>query len=239
MGRNPNREQTFRFKQFEVRNAASAMKVGTDGVLLGSWMTVDEGASVLDIGAGCGLISLMAAQRGAARVYGVEIDEAAADEAAFNVAASPWADRVVIVHNDFFVESDRMRADGRRFDLVVSNPPFFSGGVCSPDLSRSMARHGVSLDFPQLIASAADLLESDGHLALVSPVDRKDDIELAVALSRLHICRLCSVATKPGAAPIRLLWDIVRTPSAVIADSLAIGSPEYRMLTSPFYLDRL
>lgn len=236
MGRNPNREQTFRFKEFEVRNAASAMKVGTDGVLLGAWMPV--GASVLDVGAGCGLISLMAAQRGAARVIGVEIDGCAAEEASANVAASPWPDRVEIVHDDFFAAAERMTASGYRFDTVVSNPPFFIGGQYSPDASRLMARHGISLDFPQLISTASTLLAPDGRMALVSPADRRDDIELAVALSRLYVRRRCEVSTKPGAPPVRLLWEIAQTPGPLVVSSLTVGSPEYRSLTSPFYLDK-
>lgn len=236
--RNPNREQTFRFKQFEVRNAASAMKVGTDGVLLGAWAPVVPGISVADIGAGCGLIALMSAQRGAAHILGVEIEEAAASEAAANVAASPWSDRITIVNADFFTEASRLIADGVRFDLVVSNPPFFTENVHSPDASRLLARHGVSLDFPQLISTAAGLLTSDGHLALISPAERRSDIELAVALSRLHIHRLCAVSAKPGVAPIRLLWDITAKSAPFVCESLTIGSPEYRNLTSPFYLDR-
>lgn len=221
-----------------MRNAASAMKVGTDGVLLGAWMPVATGAAVLDVGAGCGLISLMAAQRGAARVIGVEIDGAAAEEAAANVAASPWHERVSIVNDDFFAAAERMAASGERFDTVVSNPPFFTGGQHSPDSSRLMARHGVSLDFPQLIASASSLLAPGGSLALVSPADRRPDIELAVALSRLHVRRLCEVSTKPGAAPVRLLWEIAPTPGTFATDTLTIGSPAYRALTAPFYLDK-
>lgn len=227
----------FRFKQFEVRNSASAMKVGTDGVLLGAWMSVAHEAVVLDIGAGCGLISLMAAQRGAARVVGVEIDQSSAAEAAANVAVSRWHGMVEIVHADFFAFAAGQPAVGP-FDLIVSNPPFFVGGAHSPDASRLMARHGVTLDFGRLIPAAEPLLASGGRIALVSPCDRAGDIEMAVALARLHVCRRCEVFTKPGKAPVRILWEIAREAAPCIREALTVGSDEYKSLTASFYLDK-
>ena len=227
----------FRFKQFEVRNSASAMKVGTDGVLLGAWMPVAEGAAVLDVGAGCGLISLMAAQRGAARVVGVEIDAPAAAEAAANVERSPWSGDVVIVNDDFFAFAGTPSFAGQ-FNLIVSNPPFFAGGVHSPDASRLMARHGVVLDFGRLIPVAEPLLAPGGSMALISPADRADDIEMAVALARMYVLRRCEVSTKPGKAPVRILWEIAREGAPCVREALTVGSGRYKELTSAFYLDK-
>lgn len=238
MARNPDREQVFRFKQFEVRNAACAMKIGTDGVMLGAWMPVACGDRVLDVGTGCGLIALMAAQRGASCVAGVEIEPAAADEATANAVRSPWPDRVKIYHSDFFAFAATYPSD-KVFDLIVSNPPFFSGGAHSPDAARLTARHGVALDFGRLIPVAAGLLAADGRMALVSPADRAADIELAVALARMHVSRVCEVSTKPGAVPLRMLWEIRHgCGGRCRRESLVVGSDAYRILTSPFYLDK-
>lgn len=112
------RERLFRFKQFSVSHEAAAMKVGTDGVTLGAWATVDPGNKVLDAGAGCGLIGLMAAQRGAGQVLLLEIDGPAAEEAAANALASPWAAQIKTVNGDFLSFRDGT------FDRIVCNPPF-------------------------------------------------------------------------------------------------------------------
>jgi tRNA1Val (adenine37-N6)-methyltransferase len=238
MSRNQNREHVFRFKQFEVRNELSAMKVGTDGVLIGSWMPVDADMSVMDIGAGCGLIALMAAQRGASSVTAVEIDASAASEAQANVTASPWSKTVTVINDDFFNVAERFVALGKKFNLIVSNPPFFTNGILPVDESRHLARHCTSLDFPQLIAAAAPLMAIDGHLALISPVNRRSDIEFAIAVSKLHICKQCLVSTKLGASPTRILWDITNTCVAKMEETLIVGSERYKQITAPFYIDK-
>ncbi len=236
MGTNRNRESVFRFKRFEVKNELSAMKVGTDGVLLGAVCPVDGYVNALDVGTGTGLIALMLAQRSRSlHIAAVEIDPDAASEARMNVAASPWHDRITVVEGDFCT----MLSEGfaERYDIVVSNPPYFATTLKSPDVSRAMARHETGLSYDTLVASASDLLTPHGVLVFISPADREDDITMSVALRGLHISRLISVYTKSGAkAPSRLIWIISMHSGVMCREAVYIGSPEYCELTSDFYL---
>lgn len=236
MGINRNRESVFRFKRFEVRNELAAMKVGTDGVLLGAVCPVNGYVNALDVGTGTGLIALMLAQRNQAlSITAVEIDADAASEARMNVAASPWHDRITVVEGDF----NKMLSDGLagRYDIVVSNPPYFATTLKSPDSSRAMARHETGLSYDTLVNSASALLTPQGVMVFISPADREDDITMSIALRGLHVTRLISVYTKIGAkAPSRLIWFISTRPGTMCREAVYIGSPEYRELTSDFYL---
>ena len=135
----------FNFKQFHVAHDRCAMKVGTDGVLLGAWAGVAGASRVLDVGCGSGMV----AQRTAAHVVGVEIDAPAAEQAIENVAASPWAHRIEIVHADV---SDL--CPDEKFDHIVSNPPFFAEDLLPPDVARARARHTAGLTFERLFCSS-------------------------------------------------------------------------------------
>src|SRR5574344_2567439 len=126
----------FRFKQFSVFQERCAMKVGTDGVLLGAWAKVDAANRILDIGTGTGLVALMLAQRSTAMITAVEIDEEAAIQAEENFCQSPWANRFEVVNSDITsYETDAL------FDVIVSNPPYFVDSLQCPDGQRSLARH--------------------------------------------------------------------------------------------------
>lgn len=235
LARNPDRETIFRFKQFEVRNSFSAMKVGTDGVLLGAWFDVPPGASVLDVGTGCGVIGLMAAQRGAAQVVEVEIDAGAASEAIVNAESSPWSDRVSVVHCDFMTYEP-----GCLFDRIVSNPPFFNEAVVSPDSSRAMARHEGSLSLHSLLSRAAGMLAPEGRVALIAPMSRYSDVAYAASLARLSLVRMSRVFTArdPMRPPSRVLCEYSLGASSAKYDDIHMFSDEYRQLVAPFYLDK-
>ncbi len=224
-------EGIFRFKQFEIRQNNSAMKVGTDGVLLGAWADVGGVTTALDIGTGTGLIALMLAQRGVKRVTAVEIDHAAADEAKANVAASPWPDAVEIIESDFLtLESPRL------YDLIITNPPFFSETLLSPDPRRAAARSATTLPLDKLMAHASQWLAPDGRMAIVLPCNRVDELTYAAALNRLHISRLCMVAHHEGKAPRRTLAELSPAPQPTVRTSLFIQSQQYTELTNEFYL---
>ncbi|MBQ6583784.1 MAG: methyltransferase, partial [Alistipes sp.] len=155
---------SFRFKQFKVEQDGVAMKVGTDGVLLGAWADCSSASSILDIGTGTGVIALMLAQRSSARhIVGVDIDTAAVECAAANFAASPWAERLTAV------ESSVQEFGGERFDLIVSNPPYFVDSLHSPDGQRTVARHTTELTFETLDCSVCRLLADGGRFALILP----------------------------------------------------------------------
>lgn len=232
------REKTFRFKQFEVVNDRTAMKVGTDGVLLGAWCPVDVAKRVLDVGTGCGVIALMIAQRNpVAYIDGIDIDAASIEEAALNFARSPWSDRLA-AHLVDFNDMD----GSERYDLVVSNPPFFTNGILPDGDSRTQARHTTSLSYRQLIDGAACLLSDDGILALISPTDAERDIIEAATFASLPVRRLTRVIPVEGAAPKRTLWQISRQDIPyrenilTIANSDGAFTSQYINLTSAFYL---
>ncbi|MBQ3910329.1 MAG: methyltransferase, partial [Muribaculaceae bacterium] len=183
------REKIFRFKQFGVLNDKTAMKVGTDGVLLGAWCNVTGARRVLDVGTGCGLIALMVAQRNqGAAVTAIDIDDEAVGEARVNVARSPWSDRVealCVDFNDFAAQEP--------FDLIVSNPPFFTENVMAPDQSRNVARHSVSLTMEQLIGNSKPLLAHGGRLAFIAPTQQELNIRRCVLKAAMSISRLARV----------------------------------------------
>lgn len=242
------REKVFRFKQFSVRNERSAMKVGTDGVLLGAWCDVQDAHRVLDVGTGTGLIALMVAQRNAQSVIdAVEIDAEACSEARRNFDDSPWGDRMRVIHADFigFAQSIAESIDdARKYDLIVSNPPYFTEDTTSSDSRRAAARHtGVSLTYTDLINAASRLLAKGGKISLISPVERSEEINAAALQCGLNVLRKLTVYPKPGVQAKRLLWELGYDDAAVEEDELTIETsihndytPAYIALTREFYL---
>lgn len=145
----------FQFKKFTVYHDKCAMKVGTDGVLLGAWASVENARRILDIGTGTGLIALMLAQRSDASVVGVDIDEAAVEQARENIERSEWKNRIVVEHKDV---RDLSGEKYSLFDVIVSNPPYFTEAVYCPDKQRNTARHMDSLPFDELLQAVDRLL---------------------------------------------------------------------------------
>ena len=228
----------FQFKQFTIHQQRSAMKVGTDGVLVGAWASVRANdRTILDIGTGTGLIALMLAQRNPeAEVVAVEIDSESAAQARDNVAASLWSDRVTVEEcavQDFVSD--------RKFDLIVSNPPYFVDSQKCPDGSRNTARHTDTLSFSELMKAAERLLAPDGRFAVIVPAEAAMSV---VAAGNLHLVRRCDVRTKPSAQPKRVMLEFSpRFEGAALREELTIGdgtnggySPEYVALTRDFYL---
>lgn len=233
----------FRFKQFNITQKLSAMKVGTDGVLLGAWVRLDEShRRIIDIGCGTGLVALMVAQRTAqwsAEVVGVEIDSPSATEAANNFTASPWSDRLSVVEcavQEYHTDTP--------FDHIVSNPPYFVNSLLSPDEARTNARHTTTLTFNALAHSASRLLAEDGLLSVVLPCDVASDMVLASARCGLFLTRRMDVRSKATSAPIRVLLEFGRRARPTERTELTIHSPEgpfgyspdYVTLTKDFYL---
>ena len=247
--RNPDRQITFRFKQFEVSNCRSAMKVGTDGVLLGAWAfqsalspNATKPLQILDVGCGTGVISLMMAQRfPEASIIGIDIDSAAAAEAADNFNSSPWGQRLSAICADFIQWA---RGTVQRFDLIISNPPFFANGALAPDEERRMARHEGALNVESIIESAKKLLKPHGQIALILPTEHRQRVEFQTAIHMMHISRVCAVRTVERKSPRRILCEISAqcNNQAYTEDMLTIqnsdGNPSdyYRQLVEPFYI---
>lgn len=231
----------FTFKQFVIRQDQTAMKAGTDGVLLGAWCDVKNATSILDIGTGTGLIALMCAQRAQkAMVTAVEIDKDAYNQAVENVNNSKYKDRVVVVNADF---RDYCNGNVLKFGHIVSNPPFFTETTCSPDRKRQLARQAESLPFDILIKGVVALLENDGFFSLIIPWGATLDFVRLCALQHLHLCRKTAVISREDNAPIRALLTFSKKIRPLLQDSLTIRDRDgnfttpYKHLTADFYLN--
>ena len=232
------REKTFHFKQFSVLNDKTAMKVGTDGVLLGAWCDVADARRVLDVGTGCGLIALMIAQRNAAAVvHGIDIDAAAIEEACYNFGCSPWTDRLSAEVADYNELSTG------EWDLIVSNPPYFTNGVLPPNVGRNVARHTTALDYALLLGRSRKLLAAGGLLSIITPADVELPVRRLMVEHGLGLRRLTRVIPVSGAPVKRLLWEMVvgdvepQVNDLVITGIDRTYSDEYKSLTRDFYLD--
>ena len=230
----------FQFKQFTVHQQHCAMKVGTDGTLLGAWALASAGpCRVLDVGTGTGLIALMMAQRyPEAQVVAIDIDEKAVFQAQENVSASPFADRIQVLEADV-----QTFEDSEKFDSIVCNPPFFEDSLVCPDPQRTEARHTVSLGYRQLMDSVFRLLKDDGRFSVIIPSDCRSRLESEAHLRGFFISRLCSVQTTPKKAPKRYLIEFTKHPvneiditHGVLESSPQIRSDWYRELTQEFYI---
>ena len=237
MGRNNH----FQFKQFRIVQQRSAMKVGMDGVLIGAWADVSDTARILDIGAGTGLIALMMAQRSSfAEIDAIEIDPEAFEECLFNVRQSPWSARLKVWCCSFQSFTD---LTDQKYDLIISNPPFFSNGLLAPEASRSQARHAHGLPLEELIGGIARLLAKNGRAALILPVESLGQLRRYAAVNGLFLSRLCHVKPNTQKPVFRIMVELTSAATACREEQLLIEfenhfdySPEYRALTRDFYL---
>lgn len=235
------RNKYFQFKQFCIIQERSAMKVGMDGVLLGAWADASGAKRILDIGSGTGLIALMMAQKNfQAQVDAIEIDEEAFLEAKLNAQNSPWKNRINPVLCNF--QEFALRAD-QKYDLIVSNPPFFTNGEKAPIKNRAQARHSDSLSSDDLISGAANILNKGGRIALVLPSDTFPEIEKLTGKNKLFISRLCRVKPNPLKPEFRILIELTNSECILKEESLLIEferhhdyTLQYKALTKDFYL---
>jgi tRNA1Val (adenine37-N6)-methyltransferase len=230
---------SFSFMHFTIQQDRCAMKVGTDGVLLGAWAGVEGVSTALDIGTGTGLIALMIAQRASeAVITALEIDEKAAAQAAENFASSKFRDRLSVKHIDIQDE-----AAESSYDLLVCNPPFFPAGTPSPDAKRHIARHDESLDLYTLFTEANKRMKETSRLALVWPSEREEEMLEAALFHELFISRICRVRPNPSKEIKRILVEFQRSaPDAIEEKELVIElgerhvySEAFRELTKEFY----
>ncbi|MDC6117884.1 methyltransferase [Serratia rubidaea] len=231
----------FTFKQFFVAHDRCAMKVGTDGVLLGAWAPVKAVRRALDIGCGSGLIALMLAQRTADEVQidAVELDAAAAAQAHDNADASPWPQRIRVHQQDIEPFSRQQTA---AYDLIVSNPPYFAPAVACRDRARDAARYTETLTHDVLLDCAERLLQPDGTLCVVLPYEIGEAFAAGALQRGWHLAQRVNVSDRADTARHRILLALTRTPQACVESDLAIKqadgdySPPFRRLIADFYL---
>jgi tRNA1Val (adenine37-N6)-methyltransferase len=232
---------TFTFKQFSVNQDRCAMKIGTDGVLLGAWTPlINNPYNVLDIGAGTGILSLMLAQRSnAEQIDAIEIDEDAYEQCVENFEASPWGDKLFCFHAglDEFVEEPE-----DEYDLIISNPPFYTDDFKSPTTSRDLARFEDALPFKELIEAAALLLSDNGIFSVIIPYKEEEQFVSMCKELDLFPLKITRVKGTPTSEIKRSLLAFCRMEQAPLIDELIIEisrhnyTPEYIELTKDFYL---
>ena len=238
----------FRFKQFSVVNERSAMKVNTDGVLLGAVMSVlPTDKRLLDIGTGTGTIALMAAQRLSAisecgeivRVDAIDIDKDSADEAAVNFTNSPWSHSLRAHH----LSLDDFKPQPGEYDLIFSNPPYFEDSLTAPDQRKSTARHtSEGLSYRDIFEFAVSALSENGRVAFVLPAEQELPLCRYARMCGLHLFRITRVRTVPRKAPSRMIAEFARYKCENPEDTtLTIQSEgkytqEYLNLMKDFYL---
>jgi len=212
--------------------------VGIDGVLLGAWADCRNIQFALDVGAGSGLIALMLAQRSQASIHAIDIDENACKQAEINFNNSPFHARLSIEFGAFQDFTSSVR-----YDLIVSNPPYFAQSLKSPDANRNLARHDEYLPLDVLMEKSAALLSPQGKAAFILPFDRLEKAQALALKNRLFLCRKTLVSTLQDQPPKRVLLEYsLANQGATEENSFYIGktkqtySDEYRALTEEFYL---
>ena len=226
----------FYFKQFTIHQDRCALKVGTDGVLLGAWTDCSGAKSILDIGSGTGVISLMLAQRSAANINAIEIDKDAAEQCAENFQNSNWKERLEVIHSSVQDYTDTELIE--KFDLIASNPPFYS--IQKEINRRSTARSEQELNLQQLIDCVAKVLAASGKFNIIYPYDRKSELMKVCASYHLFPSKICYVKGTVDSKIKRILVEFAYGKQTVIESQLTIElqrheyTEEYRDLCKDY-----
>lgn len=231
----------FQFKQFAVKQSDSAMKVGTDSVLLGSLLEADHPKQILDIGAGTGILALMMAQRFAmATVDAIEIDDAAANEAQYNVNISKWHQRIFVYKESF----QKFTEQGKKYDLVISNPPYYPAEdhFKIETQQRSTARQTQALSFDDLLSGVQNVLSDDGICWMVLPAQESELLIGKASDKGLHVCKQIFIHSKLSKPFNRVVFSLSKNAKPVEIKTFLIYeedgtyTPQYKEVTLPFLL---
>jgi tRNA1Val (adenine37-N6)-methyltransferase len=229
----------FQFKQFAIDQTNCAMKINTDGVLLGALAETD-GQNILDIGTGTGVIALMLAQRFAiATVDAVEIDEHAAETADSNFKNSIFADRVNLYAEGF---ESYLNNSAKKYDLIVSNPPFYINSLESPKAKKNIAKHAGGDFFENLVKAVASKLTESGTCWLILPLDTADLVKGVATREGLNLQKLVSLRSFDGSAPHREILVFghhkisAEIATLVIYKAVGVYSAAYKQLLQPYFI---
>ena len=215
----------FHFQQFSVSHSQSTMKVGTDAVLLGAWLPIPEDCkSILEVGSGCGVISLMLAQKTTAKITGIDIDENSVKESQINAENAPWKSNVQFLHENVqhFAQNTTYK-----FDVIVSNPPFFENSLKSPKPNNTIAKHNDNLSFDELLCAVDILLSENGRLGLILPVEASEKLEKSANLKQLYVTKKTCVYPTPTKKANRMLLMFERKNKRCEEDTLTIRNNTY------------
>jgi len=230
----------FQFKQFEVEDKNCAMKVGTDAVLLGSWVNIENAESALDIGTGSGVIALMLAQRSDAEITGIDIHEPSILDATENFKESPWKSRLMARN---FSLQEFVNFNEKKYDLIVSNPPFFSNSLISPSENKSLAKHNQSLSQYELLKSVLTLLKENGKFSVILPASEISEFTIKAVKMGFYTKKQLRIFPKTNKAFNRIIttfslqpFGICEIEELIIRDQNNNYTSEYKDLTKYFYL---
>jgi len=233
----------FRFRQFTVSHSNSTMKIGVDALLLGALTVIDENVkTILDVGTGCGIVALMAAQRSHALIDAIDIDQSSVSEAGINFQNSPWSSRLRTIHTSV---QDFSQLRQNYYDLIVSNPPFFQNSLLPKNTKLQLAKHNQQLDFESLLVSTNLLLAKTGKIAVILPVNETEIYLQQATLLGLRLIECISIIPKTGKTPNRkvlVLAHYAATPplirEIVLRDSSGRYTDEYMKLTCEFHPEK-
>ncbi len=238
----------FLFKEFAVSHHRSSMKVGVDGVMIGCWTDVCSARRILDVGTGCGLIALIVAQRAPeATIDAIDIDEPSIEEATENFSSSPWADRLNARLCSYSEASSLLKDSETKYDLIISNPPYFDSGVKDAVTAREKARHQGELSPLTLLEGAKSLLADNGQVAMVVPLDISAQLEKDAETMGFQLVRKCCYRGHQDAPFKRILlqWKLAasqfhnvgsETTFMTLEEQPGHPTEEYRELCKDFYL---
>ena len=220
----------FKLQQFSITQHASAMKVCSDSLLFGAMAPIKPLVKGLDIGAGTGLLALMAMQLGASNITAVELTADAADEASGNVKNSPWPENIQVINQDIIAFADQQNNDlpdnDQRYDFIISNPPFFEQHLKSQDKLRATARHTDSLPFTTLLAICGKLLKQQGLCYLLIPVAAINNIVLIAKDHDLHLTHQRMIIGKEGVSAKVAALTFIKQPAgpakSIVTDQITI-----------------
>lgn len=233
--------ENFVFKQFEIKQDKCAMKVGTDAVLLGSWAITNNAKKILDIGTGTGILALMLAQKSHASITAIDIDIDSYKQAKENVEASNWKNNIEVMNislQEYCIKNEL------KFDLIITNPPYFTDAFKAKEISRNTARHTDELPFEILINCVCKLLSADGSFYIILPYPEAQTFIGLARANNLFINKSTRVKTKIEKEPKRLLMKYSFQQITREEDELVIENDErhnytkeYIELTKDYYLD--
>lgn len=216
------------------------MKVGTDSMLLGSWVKAGSASSILDIGTGCGVIALMVAQASAAKIDAIDIHKPSADEASLNASNCPWADRISVYCRSL---EDHVRLANPKYDLIISNPPFFSNSLKPVSSEKLISKHELGLSPADLLRFSLKMMHALSSLCLILPVEEGKKFTSLASEQGLYPVRKLTVRPLPSKPPHRNLFEFRFTNFAepesdeiVIYDHRGQFSEKYLSLTQNFHL---
>lgn len=230
----------FKFKQFEVDDSLCAMKIGTDAVLLGAWTNCIGAKKILDIGTGSGLLALMMAQKSNAEITAIDIEENACKQAHINFENSKWKNRINLKHislQNFSAECTD------KFDVIISNPPYFKNSLKPEKINRTIARHTDTLNIGELMSCSAKLMHAESTCNIIFPTDHIKELMQEASRNNMYLVRICEIQPNAEKKANRVMMRFSLTPKNLIQEKIVIEldkrhhyTNEYILLTKDFYL---